>query len=214
MVCVCAAMPVAVEVAPASILPCPRRSRLNPRPSRVGTPLHIPSLAHCHVGSLDHAAGLPTKCISFCFVFTCERGPLVPQTKIRVMLMEASLLKSINSVGSAAGAASAPPVPWQSPFLHTLLLPFSLSTFGTTQRHRRPSFFRPRMRHAGTRSRRLPASTRETAPALARYACRSVLAVAHGPRRLTRAHGPVTAQPLSQVRVYRPLMGEVTPLAF
>lgn len=50
------------------------------------------------IGSLDHVAGLPTRCVTLRFVYTCEKGPLVPQTKIRVMLIEPHVLEAIESV--------------------------------------------------------------------------------------------------------------------
>jgi hypothetical protein len=42
--------------------------------------------------------GIATECVELLLVYTCERGPLVPQTKIRVMLAERQTLEDIANV--------------------------------------------------------------------------------------------------------------------
>ena len=46
-------------------------------------------------GALDHVLGLPTVEQEFILGYTCEKGPMVPQTKIRIMLATPELLEFV-----------------------------------------------------------------------------------------------------------------------
>ncbi|EDQ92424.1 uncharacterized protein MONBRDRAFT_4967 [Monosiga brevicollis MX1] len=60
-------------------------------------------------GALHRVAGNATHCVTLIMAFTCERGPQVPQTKIRIMLCEDQLLREIQSYTTQHGAQAQPP---------------------------------------------------------------------------------------------------------